>query len=132
VAEVFQHGCGIEQHQRIVIHREDDEWAFPSIERLRIRLFLNMVGADRRHRKPKLGRGAFAFPALEDELAAGLLDHSMNHRQSKAGALADTLGGEEGLRARVSSIPDLLSVTDRQTYFRPSGSARSRWSPPSR
>ena len=36
------------------------------------------------------------FGIAEDE-AAGLLDDAVDHRQAKAGALADLLGGEERL-----------------------------------
>src|SRR6185503_6617826 len=40
---------------------------------------------------------ADAHFALQDELATGLLDDAMHHRQPEASALADALGGEERL-----------------------------------
>ena len=42
-------------------------------------------------------RGAFAGRALDPRRAARLPRHAVDHRQAKAGALADFLGGEEGL-----------------------------------
>ena len=42
------------------------------------------------------------FLALAEDVAAGLLDDAVDHRQAEAGALADLLGGEERLEDLVA------------------------------
>ena len=54
-------------------------------------------GLPNHDRQPNLGGSAFALAALQDKPAAGLLAHTVDHRQSETRALTDALGREEGL-----------------------------------
>jgi len=51
----------------------------------------------RRLAKQQADRRALAGRAPDARRAAGLARHAVDHRQAQAGALADLLGGEEGL-----------------------------------
>ena len=53
VAEIFQHGRGIEQHQGVIIHREDDKRTVFANERLDIRQLLKTVGIGSRRPEAK-------------------------------------------------------------------------------
>ena len=50
-----------------------------------------------RRAEEELDRGAFARRAFDPRRAARLARHAVDHRQAEPGALADLLGGEEGL-----------------------------------
>src|SRR6185437_13735903 len=52
-----------------------------------------LIGA----RQINLERRALAFLAVEFDMAARLLDETVNHRKPEAGAFADLFGGEERL-----------------------------------
>src|SRR5947208_498754 len=61
--------------------------------------------------EPEADIAAFALLAFDGELAAGLGGEALDHRQAQAGALADALGGEEGLGgARPGRVVHPLTV----------------------
>ena len=68
----------------------------------------------RRARQPDLDPRALADLAVDVDRAARLAGEAVDHRQAEAGALADVLGGEEGLGhllQYVGGMPLPLSAT---------------------
>ena len=97
MAQIFQHGGGVEQHQPVVIHRQDLEPARGSGPVRGIGLRVLGRSSSLIARQPDLRPGAFAGPALEHQSAAHLLGHAMHHGKAKPRAFAHALGGEERL-----------------------------------
>ena len=95
VAEAFDLGHHIAAHQRVVLDDEDGLGA--ALDVGGNRGFGGGLVQSRRARQVHLDRGAVAFLAVDLDVPARLLDEAEHHAQTKAGALADLLGGEEGI-----------------------------------
>ena len=63
-----------------------------------------------RARQVDLDGRAVAFLAVDLDVAAGLLDEAVHHAEAEAGALADLLGGEEGLEHPFEQLPAACRV----------------------
>ena len=57
-----------------------------------------------RPRQVDLDRRAVAFLAVDLDVAARLLDEAEHHAEPEAGALADLLGGEEGIEHPLEQV----------------------------
>ena len=96
IAEFLEHCTDQHAHGRVVL---DDQHGFARIgERQQRRVYCG-IGDDLadKARQEQAHSGALAHFAVNRDMPTGLAGEAVDHRQAQTGALADGLGGEEGV-----------------------------------
>ena len=95
VPQVLQHHDGVEEHERVVVHRQHDAGGCPGLPVGRGQGRLARRGVQHAQREV---REQCAAPALEDQAAARLDRHAVHHGEAEARALSWALSAVERLR----------------------------------
>ena len=95
VAQALDLGHDIAAHQRIVL--DDEDGFVAALDVRRDQRFRGGLVQSGRPRQVDLDGRAVAFLAVDLDVPARLLDEAEHHAEPEAGALADLLGGEEGI-----------------------------------
>ena len=95
VTKVAQHLADQQPHREIVLHQQDR--LAVSLRRRRVALCVARVEVASVSRQEHGHMGAFALPALDPDIAAALLDETIDHREPKAGPFAERFRRVEGL-----------------------------------